>query len=101
MVSAVKSGNVETVKLLLYRTKLPINSVGAQGNTALMWAAQWGKTEVVDYLLSEGADRTVKNKAGKSADRLAFEAGHRALSATIREYKPKKIPRVERSKQQQ
>jgi len=90
MVSAIKSGNLETVKLLLYRTKLPINSSGATGHTALMWAAQWGKAGIVDYLLAEGADRSITNKAGKTADRLAFEHGHRSLSAAIREFKLKK-----------
>lgn len=90
MVSAVRSGNVETVKLLLYRTKLPINAAGATGNTALMWAALWGKDEIVQYLLSEGADRSLKNKAGKTADRLALEGGHRTLSSKIREFKLKK-----------
>ena len=37
-------------------TPLDINAVAGDGNTGVVWAQRNGHTEVVAYLLSEGAD---------------------------------------------
>ena len=39
----------------------------AQGNTALIIAAQRGNAEIVKALLAKGADMAVRNRAGQSA----------------------------------
>jgi len=45
------------------------------GSTALHLAAGWGRVDVVKLLLEHGADKTAKNKHGRTALELAKEAG--------------------------
>jgi ankyrin repeat protein len=44
-----------------------VNHQNDYRNTALILASMWGHTEAVRYLLSKGADVTIKNKAGETA----------------------------------
>jgi ankyrin repeat protein len=50
-----------------------------EGWTALIWTAGKGHTETVEVLLGHGADRTLKDFAGRSASDHAREAGHLAI----------------------
>ncbi len=52
-------------------------------STALHFAAGWGRAEVVKVLLEKGAERAVKNKAGKTALDLAREGGYADVSAAL------------------
>lgn len=83
--TTVFSGNVDAVKLVHDKLAVDINAVGSVGNTPLMWAALWGQDSVVSYLLSAGADKTIKNKEGKTAEMLAREGGHRSTVRLIRD----------------
>lgn len=86
MATSVFSGNLAALKIVREKTATPLDSVGATGNSALMWAAYWGQTDVVNYLLGEGADKSIVNKEGKTAEKLALEGGFQALATIIREY---------------
>lgn len=87
MAASVMSGNLNALKTVHEKTSASVDAVGVSGNSALMWAAMRGQTEAVEYLLAQGADKTIVNKEGKNAERLALEKGHRALATFIRQYK--------------
>jgi ankyrin repeat protein len=48
-----------------------VNATDHEGKTALMWAAQNGRQDVVPVLLEKGADVNAKDKKGKTALDLA------------------------------
>lgn len=60
------SNCIEIVKYLVEAGGDP-NRHTANGDTALILAAVWGHTEAVRFLVSKGADVSIKNKAGKTA----------------------------------
>ena len=67
---AAGRGHVEVVKMLLEEidaTSTVNIQETAQMRTALHWAAYNGRTEVVDVLLKNGADATIKDSKGKTA----------------------------------
>lgn len=47
--------------------------------TALMWAAAEGQAEVVKILIDKGADLTLTDIDGDTAESFAFKAGHQAI----------------------
>ena len=49
--------------------------------TLLMWAAAYGHQDSVRMLLSAGADRSMKDKRGKTASEMAAEGGHTSVLA--------------------
>jgi len=53
-----------------------VNQKDLLGNTALMYAAQLGYTDVAEALINKGAKLTEKNSAGKTARDLAESGGH-------------------------
>lgn len=56
---------------------VPINAVDAQGNTALHWAAYRNHPQLVEYLLSMGANPNVENtQDGQTPLHWACVAGH-------------------------
>ena len=70
IMEAARNRKVETVKALL--TADPdIDAVDWEGYTVLMFAAVSGQSDIVDVLLSHGADVSVKNKVGSSALTMA------------------------------
>jgi hypothetical protein len=54
-----------------------------QGWTALIWAPDKGHAETVESLLRHGADRTLKDFAGRSAADHVREGGDGALSEQL------------------
>ncbi|MDR9437511.1 MAG: ankyrin repeat domain-containing protein [Thiohalophilus sp.] len=56
-----------------------------RGWTALMWAANEGRREMVEILLANGADRTVQSVDGKTALDLAEEHQHVKIAKRLRE----------------
>jgi len=69
-VEAVRNRKVEAVKALL--TADPdLDAVDWEGYTVLMFAAVSGHRDIVDILLTHGADVNVKNKVGSSALMMA------------------------------
>jgi ankyrin repeat protein len=47
--------------------------------TLLMWAAGYGQEAAVRLLLSQGADRTLKDNRGKTASEMALEGNYTAI----------------------
>ncbi|CAI7664301.1 unnamed protein product [Penicillium pancosmium] len=68
-------GFVETTQLLLNKT-FPVNETGFFGRTPLIAAARRGHLEIVEKLISYGADLTIKNDDGNDALSLASFWGH-------------------------
>ena len=65
---------------------MSVNAQSSNGNTPLMWAALWGQMSSVEYLLGQGADKTIVNNANKNAEQIARAAGYSAVANYIRNY---------------
>jgi len=53
---AAKKGHVDIVKLLLEKDRTLLNKTDANGQTALLYATQCGRKDVVEYLIGQAAD---------------------------------------------
>lgn len=82
--SAAEKGHLKIVKLLVdqyganVNFQIPVNSSCCHGWTALMIAAAEGHREVVQYLLSKGANPNLRNRHGRTA--LMFPVNYRFLA---------------------
>ncbi|EAS04583.2 ankyrin domain protein (macronuclear) [Tetrahymena thermophila SB210] len=75
-VSIVEDQNQRFINLF-ERENVDIDSYLNKYNwTALQTAAYTGNLEIVNYLLSKGADLTITNKRGMSAMDMAMQSGH-------------------------
>lgn len=79
---AASRGHLDTVKMLL-SNKAVVNSPGPDGTTALMMAAFNGSEDVVQYLLNNGADITMRTLAKEGAADWARKRGFDALAAKL------------------
>jgi uncharacterized protein len=79
--NASKEGGVRTVKLLIERGAT-IDLADDRGRTALMIAAGLDHGAIAQVLLAAGADRSKRDKTGKSAADLAGGAEVKAIVAT-------------------
>lgn len=70
-----------------------IDNQNADGDTALIWAAAGGYTEIASYLLDKGASRTIANAMGFTAAVVAKELGMTACEEICR---PQETTRRER-----
>ena len=64
---AARRGDLERVRRLLETRAHDVNEADANGSTALMWACQFGRDDVVEALLRRGADARARNKFNWSA----------------------------------
>ncbi|GAB5356576.1 hypothetical protein AAMO2058_000301700 [Amorphochlora amoebiformis] len=64
-------GHQELTSWLVGEMKMNPDDQDYAGDTALMDAAKFGHTKVVESLLKAGADKTIKNKEGKTAGDIA------------------------------
>ena len=71
------------MKLLLER-RIDIEVRDKSGETPLIHAAEWGRTENVDFLLQKGAKLEAKDTAGNSALSLASEGGGYPTAETVK-----------------
>ncbi len=76
---AASKGHLDTVKMLV-ANKAIVNAPGPDGITALMMAAYGGNEPVVQYLLSAGADVTMKSTQDYDAAQWARLKNHNALA---------------------
>lgn len=67
--AAASHGQIEIVKILLQTKGIDINAVNSSGNTPLMCAAKYGFPEVVYLLLQSGADVSLQNGLGETAEK--------------------------------
>jgi len=85
---AVKCGNTQAAKVLLGGKPSALDDVDREGNSALHLAVQLkDNQEMVQLLLEcQVMNITLKNKAGKSAQQLAVDAGNFDLAKRIQQH---------------
>ena len=79
---AIRANQTQIALQILQSDNKPrdLNSLNWTGNSALMLAASKGQAEIVDTLLTQGADSTIKDKEGGGTALLrAIDAGHFAV----------------------
>jgi len=81
---AAASGNKDIVALLLEKSAY-IDAESPNKTTPLMMAARSGKHIIVNLLLEEGADPTLKNDLGLTALDFAVEVEQREIAAVLKE----------------
>ena len=79
---AALCGYIRLVRMLV-KLGCDVNQVDHNGFTALHFASWTGKISIVKALVSK-ADVKVRNKCGKTAERLAQEAGHDKVARFLR-----------------
>jgi ankyrin repeat protein len=81
----VAAGNAEEERVAqLLSEGLNVNQQNADGETALMQAAANGHNGYVETLMTvHKADPALRNKAGKTADLIAWENGHAETAGVI------------------
>ena len=82
LMCAAAKGHKTVVRQLLEASADP-NRATHKKNTALMWAAHGGYTEVADLLLDAGATRKQRNLLGWSASDIAAREGFETLAKTL------------------
>jgi len=73
---AAKAGNLEKVKELIEKKTIKVDRRDIKRKTPLIYAVEYGHKDVVEYLISKGAD--VNKKSGRSANEntaLHYAAG--------------------------
>jgi ankyrin repeat protein len=72
---AARSGSIGIVNFLLeHKASVNLKSVSS-GETPLIFAVRRGNREIIEKLISVGADAEIRNKKGKSANDLLKEKG--------------------------
>lgn len=76
--SAIFANEPTMVDVVIKAVSMDVNKQGdGSGNSFLMWACHWGKDVIVDSLIKQGADLTLKNKEGDTALSLAAKGEQR------------------------
>lgn len=70
---AAKCGNIETIEMMLNTMSFPIDMIDGSDMTALMLAAKNGYVQLVEYLLSRGANVNIQGRRGYTALMLSIE----------------------------
>ncbi len=83
LMHAVWNSHAEIVQVLLV-SESNINQKNNEGWTPLMMAASNGDRLIAQMLLREGADKSIKNPAGNTAQDLAMDQQHNAVSSLLR-----------------
>ena len=72
-------GEKKSLKYLLKESKEEINDQNLEGKTALIIAAEYGYTNIVEILLQNGADAGIKSNEGKIALDYAIDWEHQEI----------------------
>lgn len=83
------TNNQWAIAQLLLSAKAAVDALSPNQTTPLMMAARNGNIELVKLLLQRGANDTLKNTAGLSAEDFARQAGHAALADGFKERREK------------
>ncbi len=85
LMGAIFKGEEAIVLRLLDDSRTSVNLRNGAGQTAAMFAALFGKQGVIEKLAARGADLTVADAAGQTAQKLALQQGNTALAQHIGE----------------
>lgn len=85
LMGAIFKGEEAIVLRLLREPRTAVDARNAAGQTAAMFAALFGKGAVIDALAARGADFSVADAAGQTAQKLALQQGNERLAARIGE----------------
>ena len=83
LMKAATTGNVVALETALECTATNIDAVDQNGKTALMIAAQNGVVELVCALCNAGADTTLTDGDGLTAEKIAIQSGHELCAARL------------------
>eukprot|EP00004_Rigifila_ramosa_P017889 TRINITY_DN4400_c0_g1_i4.p1 TRINITY_DN4400_c0_g1~~TRINITY_DN4400_c0_g1_i4.p1 ORF type:complete len:895 (+),score=217.72 TRINITY_DN4400_c0_g1_i4:60-2744(+) len=84
---AVFSGSLSLIQRCIILRKATVNSVGKESGMPLVCvAAKCGHTEIIQYLIDEGADIESQDKQGNTALHLACENGHPDVVIILLQY---------------
>ena len=104
LMAAARNGHADVVSALLDtpQGKAMVNLQDDTGMTSLMYAAASGHGDIVTSLLKAGADLTITNNDGKTAENLAEnnESAKAAITAYQKEVEIQKKAEVERKEQE-
>ncbi|CAD8066438.1 unnamed protein product [Paramecium primaurelia] len=64
---------IDLKDLLHHDQNININTQDQNGNTFLIWAARTGARDVIQFLLRQGADISIKNNSGINAIQMAID----------------------------
>lgn len=76
---AATTGNHEIIQYLVEQRQADINLQDQEGSTPLIEAVKAGHTKAVSQLLTNGADKNLKNSTGKTAQQFAQENNKPAI----------------------
>jgi len=76
---AAAEGDLATVKSILNKNCMALNQRDFGGSTPLIMASMHGQKQVVDYLLSKGADVNARDNNGRTAIFWAAQNGEAAI----------------------
>jgi ankyrin repeat protein len=82
LMGAIFKGHVRVAKQLMF-ADCDIDETNAQGQTALMFASLFDRTDIVQSLLSKGANPLHKDKSGNSVADIALSQGNYALAERL------------------
>ena len=61
-----------------------VNHQNQAGQTALMYAARWNSTDIVEFLLAHGADPKIEDDNQKTASDYAIEGGYKDMANRLK-----------------
>ena len=85
-------GNPDDIDLLV-RSGARVNALGDLGFTALHNAAMRGRSEIAQKLLDLGANPSIKNEWGQTAETVALDGGYADLAKLLRRNKYRNMQR--------
>lgn len=84
LTTAIFDGQTNLAEVLVEKAAIPIDDAGVTGNTPLMWASIFCRTNVITSLLNLGAKVSLSNKDGDTPLSLAKKGGCVAGVALLR-----------------
>ena len=77
--------SIEIIKLLLARGAKLDTQTFDYGDTALIWAVKLGHTRIAEFLIAQGADLKLKDKAGRDALQHARELERKEIERLLKQ----------------
>lgn len=83
LMGAIFRGEEAIVQRLLADPRTEVDARNAAGQTAVMFAAMFDRTAVIDLLQAHGADLDLADASGRTAEHVARQQGNHALAERI------------------